>query len=398
MDYACIVVRYAEIAIKGKNKNMFVGQLVKNIQSVLRDKNVGEIVKLRDRILVLAKADSFFDEETFERLQLVYGIASLSPALRCDTDLESLQKNGLRVVETLEYKTFRVRVRRVDKRIPLRSMDAARDIAAYILPIKEAEVKMKGAECELFVDLLDTGGYVYTQKIQGPGGLPVGVTGSITVMLSGGIDSPVAAARMLKRGCYAHMVHFHSHPFVTRASWEKAEELAEVIAKRQGTVKLYGVAFGELQREIVDKAPMKLRIVLYRRFMVRIAAAIGDRHRAKALVTGEALAQVASQTLTNMVVIDEASPLPILRPLVGYDKQEIINEAQALGTFEISIQPDQDCCTLFTPRHPETHAKMYEVVEAESKMDIEALVKGCVENVEAVTIHAPWVPAGDGES
>jgi thiamine biosynthesis protein ThiI len=209
-------------------------------------------------------------------------------------------------------------------------------------------------------------------------------------MLSGGIDSPVAAARMQQRGCYLNFVHFHSHPFVSRASIEKAEELGEILAQYQYDGVIHMVPFGELQREIVDNTPEGLRVILYRRFMVRIAAEIAKRHKARALVTGEALGQVASQTLTNMITVDEASPIPILRPLVGFDKHEIIEHAQRLKSYEISIIPDQDCCQLFMPKNPETHARLERVLEAEKNLDLEKLIEEALTRIELVEVRAPW--------
>ena len=232
--------------------------------------------------------------------------------------------------------------------------------------------------------------YLYTEKIPGRGGLPIGVTGNLTVMLSGGIDSPVAAARMQQRGCHLSFVHFHSHPFVSRASQEKAVELAEILCEYQYRGQLYMIPFGELQREIVTHAPEGLRVILYRRFMVRIAAEIAKREKARALVTGEALAQVASQTLTNLLTVDQASPLPVLRPLIGFDKQEIIEHAHRLGSYEVSIIPDQDCCQVFMPKSPETHAKLERLIEAEKHLDIDGLCQDALNRMNVMEIKAPW--------
>jgi thiamine biosynthesis protein ThiI len=212
----------------------------------------------------------------------------------------------------------------------------------------------------------------------GPGGLPSGASGKVTCLLSGGIDSPVAAWRMMKRGCTVHLVHFHSYPFLSRASQEKVREIAALLAKWQLSARLFLVAFGEIQRQVVLAVPAALRVVIYRRLMLRIADRIARRHGAGALLTGEVVGQVASQTLENMAVIASATSLPILRPLVGMDKEEIVQQAQQIGTYEISIVPDQDCCQLFTPKHPATKATPEMVEEAERQLPVEDLVEGAV--------------------
>jgi thiamine biosynthesis protein ThiI len=234
--------------------------------------------------------------------------------------------------------------------------------------------------------VLPDAAYVSAGKLAGAGGLPVGVTGRAMALLSGGIDSPVAAYRMMKRGLRMNFVHFHAHPLVSPASREKAHELATHLTRYQAHSTLALVAFGALQREIVARTHRPLRVVLYRRFMMRIASALARRAGASVLVTGESLGQVASQTLENMMVIERASELPILRPLIGMDKNEIIAEARRLGTFETSILPDEDCCTLFTPAHPETHANLAEVERAEMEFDIERMVADAVRTAEMVRL------------
>jgi tRNA uracil 4-sulfurtransferase len=251
-------------------------------------------------------------------------------------------------------------------------------------------VDLSHPDLTISIEIMHDGAYVSAGKQPGPGGLPVGVSGHGLALLSGGIDSPVAAYRMMKRGLSLDYVHFHAHPLVSSASREKAAELATHLTRYQAHSTLMQVPFGNLQREIVANTLRPLRVVLYRRFMLRIASALAARAKATVLVTGESLGQVASQTLENMTVIETAASFPILRPLVGMDKNEIVDQARRLGTFETSILPDQDCCTLFVPAHPETHARIEQIEAAESRFDIDRMVADAVKGAE---IERFWFPA-----
>ncbi|MEE9190281.1 MAG: tRNA uracil 4-sulfurtransferase ThiI, partial [Candidatus Neomarinimicrobiota bacterium] len=231
-----------------------------------------------------------------------------------------------------------------------------------------------------YIDVLKDEAFIFISKIQGPGGLPVGASGKVAVLLSGGIDSPVAAYYILKRGGKAVFVHFHSVPYVTEASIDKVRDIIEIMKKFQSKSKLYLIEFAPVQNEIMEYCEPKYRVLHYRRFMVAIADKIAKRENAKALITGESLGQVASQTLENIAVVEDSAQLPILRPLIGYDKQDIINKAQEIGTYEISILPHQDCCTLFVPKHPATKARLSDVRNSESNLDVESLVNTAVEN------------------
>jgi thiamine biosynthesis protein ThiI len=239
-------------------------------------------------------------------------------------------------------------------------------------------VDLGDPELTIHVELLTREAFYFFGKEPGAGGLPAGASGRVACLLSGGIDSPVAAWRMMRRGCRVLFVHFHSYPILSRASQEKARELVRLLTAYQLHSRLFLVPFGEIQRQVVLAVPPPLRVVVYRRLMVRIAEAIARRHRARALVTGEVVGQVASQTIENLTSIDEVSTLPLLRPVIGMDKDEITAQAQRLGTYPISIIPDQDCCTLFTPRHPATKARKADVLQAEAGLPIEAMVEGAV--------------------
>ena len=390
MQYEAILIHWGELGLKGRNRPRFIDRLAGNVAWALKGLPVKRVRKLPGRLWVQAREGEFLGDEAIARLQTVFGISSFSPAVRADLELEAIQRAAWSLAEPRTYETFRVSARRAFKDLPFRSQELNEQVGSFLWEQRQAKVKMKGADLDVRIEVLPSGAYLYADKFPGLGGLPQGMTGKVCVMLSGGIDSPVAAFRMMRRGCRVVMVHFHSHPFVTRASLEKAEDLAAHLMRYQYDGRLYSVAFGEIQRTIVEAVPPPLRVVLYRRMMVRISEALGRRERCKALVSGESLAQVASQTLSNLVVIDDAASIPVLRPLIGLDKYEIIEQAQALGTFEISVLPDQDCCTLFTPRNPETHAKLDRVLEAESKLDLQALVAGAVEAAERMEVRAPW--------
>lgn len=385
-----ILVHYGEIALKGKNRPQFVKALEQNIRTALDGLPLGGIRRLTGRLLVQAREGCTFDAGALARMRTVYGIANFAPVVRVEPTMEAMQVAGWQLVEHCTYDSFRVNARRAFKDQPYTSVEINEQVGSYILQRRPCKVLMKGAQQELHIEVLPEAAFLYTHKHPGAGGLPVGTTGRVVCLLSGGIDSPVAAARMQRRGCQVIFVHFHSYPFHTKASQEKVMVLAQHLTRYQGKGVLYLVPFGELQRTISVEAPSRLRVVLYRRLMMRIAAMIAARHKAKVLVTGESLGQVASQTLSNMVVIEDASPLPILRPMICMDKQEIIDQAMALGTYDTSIIPDQDCCTLFMPRDPETHAHLEDVVAAEASLDVDTLCKNVLEQVERQEIAPAW--------
>jgi thiamine biosynthesis protein ThiI len=301
-----------------------------------------------------------------------------------------------RVVEGARFDSFRITARRAFKTFPLSSVELNRLLGAFVLERVGARVDLREPEANIRVDVLPQEAFVYLDRRPGPGGLPVGASGIVVALLSGGIDSPVAAWRMMKRGCRVIFVHFHSVPYLPDVSQAKARALVDRLTTWQYRSRLFLVPFGEIQREVVLSVAPPARVVIYRRLMVRIAEVIGRSSGAQAMTTGESLGQVASQTLANIARIDEAARMPILRPLIGMDKLEITAEAQRLETFEVSIEPDADCCTLFVPMHPATRLTEAEVAEAEAKLDVDRLVAagtaGAV--VEDFTFPPPRVPSG----
>jgi thiamine biosynthesis protein ThiI len=374
-----LVLRYHEVALKGRNRPWFVHRLVEHVERVLADLPVGPVRRASARLLVPLRDGAAWPAAA-ARLERVFGLANF--ALAHEVALDPAPEVGLRrLAEAIlarlagtAVESFRVRTKRADKRFPFTSPEVSRTLGAAIQGATGARVDLEGAALTVAVDLLPGRALFSLDKRPGPGGLPVGTSGRVLALLSGGIDSPVAAWRMMRRGCRVDFVHFHSAPFHDRTSQEKARALARHLVAWELGASLYQVPFFEIQRQVVAAIGRPLRVVLYRRLMLRIAEALARGGGAEALVTGESLGQVASQTLANLAVIGAASTLPVLRPLIGMDKSEIAAEAERLGTFETSIIPDQDCCQVFVPRHPATRSALGDVERAEQRLDVAALV------------------------
>ena len=383
-----ILVRYHEIALKKGNRPYFVELLKRNLVSAVKDLGFKEIRSLPGRLLMLfgEQAD---EEKIGRRIERVFGVANFSFVERTSLDLEALKSGILEALDGRRFSSFRIDAKRGDKEFPLTSPEINRKIGAAVKETTGARVDLKNAECTISIEILPRDAFFGFDKIAGPGGLPVGASGRAVSLISGGIDSPVAAYRMMQRGCRLVFVHFHSAPYLDKSSQEKVRELVKLLTRHQFASRLYLVPFGEIQRQIVAAVMRPLRVVLYRRMMIRIAEAIAKKEKASALITGESLAQVASQTLENLAVIEKAATLPILRPLEGMDKQEIIDQARRIGTFETSCIPDQDCCQLFVPRHPATKARLADVEEAESRLDLAGLIQLGVEKAEVEEFRFP---------
>jgi len=386
-----VIIHYQEIALKGKNRPWFVAKLVRNIRAATSDLDIVELRVLMGRIeLVLGPATTF--EQARERISLVFGIGNFSRAGRAALDMDAIAAEILNDLGPENPASFRVSARRADKRFPLSSPQIEREVGGRIKEARNWVVNLGDPEFTINVEALTKEAFYSFGKVRGAGGLPVGSSGRVACLLSGGIDSPVAAWRMMRRGCRVLFIHFHSYPILSRASQEKARELARLLTRFQYHSRLFVVPFGEIQQRVVLAVPGPLRVVVYRRLMMRIAERIARLHRAQGLVTGDVVGQVASQTLENMATIGSVVSMPVLRPLVGMDKEEITAEAQRLGSYPISIIPDQDCCTLFTPRHPATKAKPHEVERAEADLAIEDMVAGAVAAAEIEHFRFPEVP------
>jgi tRNA uracil 4-sulfurtransferase len=383
-----IVIHYQEIALKGKNRPWFISRLVNHVKLATADLDVREVRSIMGRIEVVLGPGATW-EAARDRLRHVFGVANFAVARRTAPDLDLLIEALLTDLQGRSPRNFRVTARRADKRFPVPSPDIERLVGARVQAAFGWPVNLDNPELNIRIEFVSKDAFYSFGKERGPGGLPVGVSGRVVCLLSGGIDSPVAAWRMMRRGCSVHLVHFHSYPFHEATSQEKVREIATLLARYQLQVRLYQVPFGQLQRQVVVAVPPALRIVIYRRLMMRIADAIARQVGARALVTGEVVGQVASQTLDNMAVISSATSLPVLRPLVGMDKEEITAEAERIGSFRISIIPDQDCCQLFTPRHPVTRARPAEIENAERMLPIAEMVR---EAARAAVVEAYGFP------
>jgi thiamine biosynthesis protein ThiI len=372
-----IVVHYQELALKGKNRPWFLGRLVRNLKRGLSDLDVAAVRALMGRIEIqLGPGTS--REQAGERVRRTFGIANFSYARRTPLDLDVVTTAILDDLRDTSCSSFRVSVRRADKRFPMTSPQVERELGGRIKQARGWTVDLDDAELTIHVELLTSEAFYSFGKERGAGGLPTGTAGRVTCLLSGGIDSPVAAHRMMKRGCAVNFVHFHAYPILSRASMEKARQLVQLLTAWQQRSRLYFVAFGDIQQQVVLSVPGPLRVIVYRRLMLRIAQKIAEARGAHGLVTGDVLGQVASQTLENLQVIGSVATLPLFRPLIGMDKEEIMQEARAIGTYPISIVPDQDCCTLFTPRNPATRGKVHLVEAAEHMLPIDEFVNGAV--------------------
>ena len=383
-----VVVHYQEIALKGRNRPWFIARLVRNIKIATSDLDVTRVIPKMGRIeIMLGSPDAW--EPVAERLRHVFGIANFSRAALVPLDVDGIAEAILNDLDDVRVSTFRVSAKRADKRFPLTSPQIEREVGGRIKEAKGWTVDLDNPAFTIHVEALTGDAFYHFGKNAGPGGMPTGVSGRVVALLSGGIDSPVACYRLMKRGCRVIPVHFHSYPILSRASQEKVRELAAVLTRYQQFTRLYMVAFGEIQQQVMLSVAPPLRVVVYRRLMLRIAQGIADKSHAGALVTGEVIGQVASQTLENMATIGSVSTLPVFRPLIGMDKDEITVEAQRLGTYPISIIEDQDCCQLFTPKHPATKARREDIEGAERALPIDDFVRRAIESAVVEDFNYP---------
>jgi tRNA sulfurtransferase ThiI len=383
-----VIAHYQELALKGKNRPWFLRRLVRNVRAALAGLDVTEVRTPMGRLEIVCGRGVEWGEVR-NRLGRVFGLANFALAGRTALDLETLGDAIVRDLPAEDPASFRIAVRRADKRFPLPSPHVERALGARVVRARGWKVDLDHPALVIGVEMLTDEAFYYFGKLRGSGGLPTGTAGRVVVLLSGGIDSPVAAWRMMKRGCSATLVHFHSYPFLSRTSQDKVRDLSRVLTRYQLQSRLYLVPFGELQRQITVTVPGPMRVVVYRRLMLRIAERIARRVRAQALVTGDVVGQVASQTLENIAVIEAAASLPVFRPLIGMDKEEITVEAKRLGTYPVSIIPDEDCCTLFTPRHPVIHARLEDIEAAEAALPMAEMVTQAVERSVVERLEFP---------
>ena len=384
------IVRCGEVALKGMNKPYFERMLVERIRKLLK-KFDGVSVK-RHEGLIFVRADRSLDKQAIiKEISKVFGVASISPAVECESTMESIGAAAvdymMEAIRERGVKTFKVEAKRADKTFPVKSPDIGRQIGAAVLKgCKVLKVDVHHPDCLLFVDVRHDKSYIYQDKIPGFGGLPLGTNGKGLSLLSGGIDSPVATWMMAKRGMMIEAVHFHSYPYTSQRAQEKVEDLASIVATYCGRFRMHVVNLLPVQEQIVEHCPEEETTILVRRFMMRIAQRIAEKNGCGMLITGENLGQVASQTAESLIVTDASVTMPVMRPLIAMDKVDIMDLAQEIGTYETSIQPYEDCCTVFLPKHPATKPKLEKILESESRRDCEALIDAAVDAEEIINI------------
>lgn len=384
------IVRCGEVALKGMNKPYFEKTLVERIRKKLKDMDGVEVSRREG--LIFIRSDKKHDTESIvKNVSRVFGVASISPAVEAESELNKIGEASVefmkKQIKERGVKTFKVEAKRADKEFPVKSPEIAKRIGAKVLiGCKVLKVDVHDPECRLFIDLRKDRTYIYDEKVSGFGGLPLGTNGKGMVLLSGGIDSPVAAWMMAKRGMLLEAIHFHSYPYTSPRAQQKVEELAGIVASYSGRMRMHVINLLPIQEQIVMNCPEEETTILVRRFMMRIAEKIALKNKCMMLITGENLGQVASQTAEALVVTDACVSMPVMRPLIAMDKVDIMEKANEIGTYEKSIEPYEDCCTVFLPKHPITKPKLTRIEASESRLEVNALISDAVEKVEVVTI------------
>lgn len=378
-----------EIVLKGLNRGFFEDRLIKQIIKNIKDIGYEKIYKETGKIYVEGNPDNYPD--IINRLKKVFGLVYISPCIRVNKEMEEINKAAIYAMKEAitrpSIKTFKVVTNRSDKNFPLKSPDISRNIGGLILrEFGEIKVDVHNPDLYLYIDVKENA-YIYTERIEAYGGLPSGTSGKGLLLLSGGIDSPVAGFTMAKRGLGINAVHFHSYPFTSERAEEKVKDLAQILARYTGKFKFFSINLLPIQKEINKNCPEKEMTILSRRFMMRIAEKIANHNKYDALITGESLGQVASQTIQGIGVINDSVDMPILRPLIGMDKVDIIHIAEDIETYDISILPFEDCCTVFLPKHPVTKPKLEDIIKSEESLDIDTLVNDAIANMKVYKIE-----------
>ncbi|WJP97186.1 tRNA uracil 4-sulfurtransferase ThiI [Macrococcus bovicus] len=388
MRYDQLLVRYGELTLKSGNRNTFVNQLKGNVKHALIPLTGYQVHANRDRMYI--HLDENIDvEEVIRRVIKVFGVHSVSPVMRVDKELATIQEAAVLVAKDVdeEGRTFKVDVKRSDKNYPMETFELQQVIGGTVLKeVEHLTVNVRQPDYKLTVEIRQDAAYLYSRIEKGAGGLPVGTGGKTLLMLSGGIDSPVAGIEVMKRGVTIEAIHFHSPPFTSEEAKQKVIDLTRIMAETAGEIKLHLVPFTEIQKTIHKVVPENMTMTSTRRMMLKIAERVAGHIDAQAIVNGENLGQVASQTLGSMHAINAVTAMPILRPLLTLDKDEIIIKAKEIGTFDTSIKPFEDCCTIFTPKNPKTNPKLEKIEKFESRFDFEPLLNDAIENIEVLTI------------
>ncbi|MGX8834423.1 tRNA uracil 4-sulfurtransferase ThiI [Amedibacillus sp. YH-ame6] len=383
--YDHILVRFGELSTKGKNKKDFIKRLLTNMKNALREFEALTYERTHDRMYIMLNGED--PKKVSEPLAKVFGISSFSFAIQVPSDIEEIKKTALMVAKETSGDTFKIESRRSYKLFPMISDEINRELAGEILRNTEWKVNVKTPDLRIQVELHEDHTYIMTNKIPGAGGYPVGVGGKALVMLSGGIDSPVASYLMMKRGISIECIHYASPPYTSKAAQDKVLDLARAIAPYQGHIRVHVVPFTELQLAIYKHCDESYAITIMRRMMYRIAQRICEKQNCLAIVNGESIGQVASQTLESMQTINEVTQMPVIRPVACLDKLEIIDLAKKINTYEISILPFEDCCTIFTPKNPVTKPTLHRAQRLESRFDFETLLNECIEKTESINIY-----------
>ena len=384
MNYDHIMVRYGELSTKGKNKKDFISTLARNIRNALRDiPNLEYIVRL-DHIYI--KLNDNQPDEIIGVLQGISGIHALSLVYKCEDDINVVKKNALELIKKESGNTFKVHAKRANKKYPIISDQINREVAGEILRNTSLKVDVHNPDILLSIEMREEGCYLFTKTYKGAGGYPLGVGGKIMHMLSGGIDSPVAAYLLMKRGIRIECIHFASPPYTNIGVIEKLKDLLSRLNIYQETIRLNVIPFTKIQEKIYETADESYCITIMRRMMFRLASELAKRRHCPAISSGESVGQVASQTLESMNVINEVTNMPILRPVVTYDKLDIIELARKIDTYDISIRPFEDCCTIFAPKNPKTKPDLEKAKEYEEKFDYQSLIDEALANVEVIHV------------
>ena len=383
--YNILIVKYGEIGVKGKNRYIFENKLIKNVKNILKPIGKFNVYKEYGRIYV--DLDGYDYEEVVEEVKKVFGIVGVCPAVRAEKDYNLLKELEEKIEQG--YKSFKVDSRRGDKDFKLTSQEMSLDIGGYLVSqVKDKiAVDVRNPEVKIHCELRQNHVMVYSDTIPGYGGLPLGTNGRAMSLLSGGIDSPVASWMVAKRGMELECIHFHSYPFTSEKSQEKVRDLAQILAKYCGRVRLHKVNMLEIQKSIGLNCKDEEMTIISRRFMMRIAERVAESRHCDALVTGESIGQVASQTIQGLTCTNASVKMPVFRPLIAMDKTEIIEVAQKIGTFETSILPEEDCCTVFSPKKPVTKPKLDRIEKSENKLDVEKLIQDAIDNIEVEDIE-----------
>ena len=378
-----ILIKNGELALKGLNRSTFEDILIKNIRKRIKPLGEFEYRKEQSTVAVVPMEDYIDMDEVSDRISRVFGIAAYSRALQVEKDMDVILKNAPEyLAEQLKNaKTFKVEGKRSDKKFPLKSPEISAEVGGAILSaFPHLRVDVKNPEILVTIEIREKFAFIRGNQTKGAGGMPTGTAGKSSILISGGIDSPVAAYMMAKRGLVLNAIHFASPPYTSPQSEEKVHNLLRQVSRYSGNITLFTVGFTEIQEEIRDKCPEDLFTLIMRRFMMRIAQRIAEKEESKALITGESLGQVASQTLNALTCTDAVVSMPVFRPLIGLDKEEIIKVSRKIDTFDISIEPYEDCCTVFTPKHPKTKPQISVLENAEKALDVEALINRAIEN------------------